>query len=248
MHLSLNAEVVVDRQAHVRQSRRRREPRRKSGRHRLVGEPGRDHRQAARRAADHASGRSARDRARRDHHAAQRRGKSQPVLPARLQSRSRQRLRHDRRRHAGQHADARAQPGLLRHQLPDSRTRRRRAVSRRGRTSPTRATSRPRAPATSTTRRGSIARSCTSRKGTYGFARGAVRRLPEGRQAAICWRRSKPRTTRDRGPFPTRTGSSTACCATARETPSMACRSRSWGITASGTRPRRRRNAPSTRD
>ena len=27
---------------------------------------------------------------------------------------------HDRRRHAGEHADARAQPGLLGHQLPDS--------------------------------------------------------------------------------------------------------------------------------
>src|SRR6185295_3911057 len=52
------------------------------------------------------------DRSRGDHHAAQRRRQSQSVLSARLQSRSRQRLRDDRRRDAGQHADARSQPGL----------------------------------------------------------------------------------------------------------------------------------------
>ena len=49
----------------------------------------------------HAGGRGARDGAGRHHHAAQRRGKSQPVLPARLQPRSRQRLRDDGRGHAG---------------------------------------------------------------------------------------------------------------------------------------------------
>ncbi len=55
-------------------------------------------------------------------------GKANQVLPARLQSRSRHGLRHDGRRHAGQHADAWPRPRLLRPQLPDPRARERRAV------------------------------------------------------------------------------------------------------------------------
>ena len=55
-------------------------------------------------------------------------GKGNQVLPARLQPRSRHRLFHYRRRHAGQHAHARARPWLLRSQFPDSRACQRRAV------------------------------------------------------------------------------------------------------------------------
>ena len=92
------------------------------------GEPGCDHREAARRTAADARRRGARNRPRRDRHAAQRRGQGQPVLPARLQPRSRHRLRDDGRRHAGESADARAWTGLFRPQFPDSRARQRRAV------------------------------------------------------------------------------------------------------------------------
>ena len=66
-------------------------------------------------------GRGARVRARRHRHAAQRRRQGQPVFPARLQPRPRHRLRDLRRRHAGQHADARPRPGLHRPQLADPR-------------------------------------------------------------------------------------------------------------------------------
>ena len=72
--------------------------------------------------------RGPRDRARHDHQPAQRRGQGQPVLPARLQPRSRLRLRADDRRHSGQHADARARAGLRRLELPDPRAGERRAV------------------------------------------------------------------------------------------------------------------------
>ena len=54
--------------------------------------------------------------ARPDRHPAFRRRQSQPVLPARLQSRPRHRPRHLGRRHAGQHAHPRPRPGLRRHQ------------------------------------------------------------------------------------------------------------------------------------
>ena len=57
----------------------------------------------------------------RDRHAAQRRRQGEPVLPARLQPRPRHRLRDLGRRHAGQHADARARPGLQRPELADPR-------------------------------------------------------------------------------------------------------------------------------
>ncbi len=57
--------------------------------------------------------------ARPDRHPAFRRGQSQPVLPARLQSRPRHRSRHLGRRHAGEHAHPRPWPGLCRHELPD---------------------------------------------------------------------------------------------------------------------------------
>ena len=49
-----------------------------------------------------------------------RRRQGQPVLPARLQSRSRHRFRRLCRRHADQPADARPRPGLCRSQLADA--------------------------------------------------------------------------------------------------------------------------------
>ncbi len=73
-------------------------------------------------APDHARRRSARSRPRADHQPAQRRGQGEPVLPARLQPRSRHRLHDDRRRGAREHANPRPRPGLLGPQLPDSRT------------------------------------------------------------------------------------------------------------------------------
>ena len=75
---------------------------------------------------------------------------------------------------------------------------------------------------------------------------GVLRRVTAGRSRAICSRPSKPRPTPVRGRSPTRTRSSTACCATARATTSTACRSPSWAITESGTPPKRRRSARST--
>ena len=60
----------------------------------------------------------------RHRHAAQRRRQGEPVLPARLQPRPRHRLRDLRRRHAGQHADARPRPRLQRPELADPRARR----------------------------------------------------------------------------------------------------------------------------
>ena len=69
----------------------------------------------------HAARRGARVRARRHRHAALGRRQGQPVLPARLQPRPRHRLRDQRRRHAGQHAQPRPRPGLHRPQLPDAR-------------------------------------------------------------------------------------------------------------------------------
>ena len=77
---------------------------------------------------DHAHRRGARDGAGRRDQPAQRRGQGQPVLPARLQPRSRHRLRDDGGRHAGEHADARPRSRLLRSELPDPRARQRRAV------------------------------------------------------------------------------------------------------------------------
>ena len=52
---------------------------------------------------------------------AQRRWQSQPIFPARLQPRSRNRPRHFPRRHADEHADPCAWPGLCGSQYVDSR-------------------------------------------------------------------------------------------------------------------------------
>ena len=60
-------------------------------------------------------------RSRADRDPAFRGGESQPVLPARLQPRSRHRSGHRDRRHAGQHADSRPRPGLHGPQLPHPR-------------------------------------------------------------------------------------------------------------------------------
>ena len=203
LSLALSADVVVVAQADVRQPRGHREPGGEPRRRRAVGEPGRDHRAAARRAAAAARRRSARDGAGRDHHAAQRRGEGEPVFPARLQPRSRQRLRDDRRRHAGQHADPRAQPGLLRHQLHDPGARRRRAVlegavlRRPGRLRDRRRVEHQLRDASS------IGRSCTSRSAAYGFGRALFAASPKVGQRAPARRRSRRRPTTVRGPCPT---------------------------------------------
>ncbi len=68
-----------DRRPDVSQPRRQPESLRESGRHRLLGQPGGDHRGAARGAADHAGRRDSGDRPRDDRQPAQRRGEGQPV-------------------------------------------------------------------------------------------------------------------------------------------------------------------------
>ena len=238
MHLSLNAEVDRHRQAHVRQSGRRREPGREPGRHRASASQG----------AITGKQLEVRPFMRQGEvletvpgviitqHSGE--GKGQSVLPARIQSRSRQRLRHDGRRNSGEHADACAQSGILGHQLSDSGARGRRAVlegpvlCRPGRL---RHGGRVEHQLCHHTR-SSVAH---VEGGTYSFGRVLLGASPKfGR--ATCWRRSKRRPTPARGSFPTRTGSSTACCATARATTSTASRSRSWDTTASGTRRKRR--------
>ena len=83
--------------------------------------------------------------------------------------------------------------------------------------------------------------------GTYDFARGLFAASPK------VGTRPSPRRRRnldelgavDASPIPT--ASTTACSATARVTTPTACRSRPWATTGSGTPPKRRRNAPSTR-
>ena len=215
------------------------DPAQEPRRHRAVGQPGRDHRAAARRAAHHARRRSARDRAGRRHQPAQRRRQSQSVLPARLQSRSRHRLRDDGRRHAGQHADARARPWLFGSELPDSRSWSAACSSRRARTSPIRETSPRPARRTSTTRTRSTARSCASAAAARASARAACRGLAAvGRGPPAGGARSAAqRRTVGRGP--TTSARSTASCATARATRSNGFRSPAWAIAARGTRPTR---------
>ena len=126
--LALSADVVVTGASTFRNVADVENPAAEPRRHRRGGEPGGDHGGTARRPSDHARRRSARNRARTDRQPAQRRGQGQPVLPARLQPRSRHRLRHDGRRRAGQHADGRARARLRGRQLPDPGTGQRRAV------------------------------------------------------------------------------------------------------------------------
>ena len=151
MRLALSADIVVTAPATFRNIADVANPAENLVGHRVVGEPGRDHRRAARGPADHARGRSARDRTGHDRQPAQRRGQSQPVLPARVQPRSRHRLLRHGGRRAGQYANRRACPRLRGRQLADSGAGERRPVQEGSRTSPTRATSPPPAPPTSTT-------------------------------------------------------------------------------------------------
>ena len=161
-----HVDAVVERRrsghghVHISQYCRCRKPGGEPRRHRVRGEPGRHHRRATRSTAPDARRRGARDRARPDHQPAQRRGESQPVLPARVQPGSRDRLREHGGGRAGEHADRRACPRLLRHQLPHPRAGQRRAVQERACTSPTKATSPRPAPPTSTTSISSTGRSC----------------------------------------------------------------------------------------
>ena len=217
-----------DRQVHLHQPRRRRAAGREPGRDRPVGQPGRDHRPSARGPAGDAHRRGARDRAGADHQPAQRRGEGQPVLPARVQPRPRHRLRRDRRRHAGEHADPRPRPRLLRSQLPDPRAGQRRAVLARARTSPSTATSPPPGPATSTTRTAWPGRSSASAAaGRVSPGRWPRRRRPPA--AARCSAPSRCSTTTGRGSGPTTTSRSTACSATPVATRATAIRSRCMG-------------------
>ena len=85
------------------------------------GIAGRDPRRAAEEPARTAPWRGAGIRARRHRHPALGRRQGQPVLPARLQPRPRHRLRHQRQRPAGQHAQPRPWPGLQRLELPAAR-------------------------------------------------------------------------------------------------------------------------------
>ena len=126
--LSLSADVVVTGTATFRNIADIENPAREPGRHRVGGEPGRDHRRTARDRPVMRAGRSARDRARPHRQPAQRGGQGEPVLPARLQPRSRDRLLDDRRRRAGEHADRRPRARLRRHQLSHPRAGQRRAV------------------------------------------------------------------------------------------------------------------------
>ena len=139
----------------------------------------------------------------RDRHPAQRRRQGQPVLPARLQPRPRHRLRHLRRRHAGQHADARAWPGLHRPQLPDPRTGRPHPATARARTTPRTAIS----PSAGSARiayvdRGSRRHSPRSTVGENGYQRAA--RSPARRRPgpARCSTRSSAATTTVPGTCP----------------------------------------------
>ncbi len=86
-------------------------------RHRTGRKPGLCRAEGPSRAAGLPHRRGPRSRAGPRRHPAQRRGQGQPVLPARLQSRSRDRSRPHLRRYAGQHAHAWAWPGLRRYEL-----------------------------------------------------------------------------------------------------------------------------------
>ena len=130
---------------------RRRRPAARAGR-RLARQPARRrrfrqrrHRQpeAARDAHRVPARRTAGSDARPDRQPAQRRRQGQPVLPARLQPRSRHRPAHHGRRHAGQPAQPRARPGLDRPEFPDPRTGRAARLQERARTRRRTATSPP---------------------------------------------------------------------------------------------------------
>ena len=205
--------------------------------------------QADREPADLAAGRSARVRARRDRHPAQRRRQGQPVLPARLQPRPRHRLRDLRRRHAGQHADARARPGLHRPELPDPRAGRSRVDYRKGpyyaedgdfasagvgahRPTSTRL---PRGVGVADARPGRLRPR-------------AARRLGRTRRAATLLYALE--AAHNDGPWQNpenSTASSTACCATrSGDDAQRLQRSPPWPTRPAGTRPTRFRSAPST--
>ena len=85
--------------------------------YRAVRQPGCSHRPTAPCPADSQTRRSTRDGAGRRHQPAQRRGQSEPVLPARVQPGSRHRFRHRRGRDAGEHADAWTWSRLLRSEI-----------------------------------------------------------------------------------------------------------------------------------
>ena len=150
-----------------------------------------------------------------DRHPAFRRGQSQPVFSARLQPRPRHGSRHQRRRHARQHADPWPWAGLCRYQFSDPRTdpvgecpqgsvlRRRRRLQLRRR--PSRST-------TSTSCR-KTSRSSPLAASAIGAGSPPVR--PRSARAR-CSPPSKASNTTARGTCRTMSARSTACCATAR--------------------------------
>ena len=106
----------------ARQGGDQRPPLRQRHRHDRRRVRGHDPRRAAEQPAGAAPGRGAGVRAGRDRHAALGRRQGQPVFPARLQPGSRHRLRDLGRRHAGEHGEPCARPGLQRPELAVART------------------------------------------------------------------------------------------------------------------------------
>ena len=162
---------------------RREWPARAFARRASVRKPGCGHRRTARLASGVAHGRVDGSRAGTHRHAAQRRRQSEPVLPARLQPRSRHGSRDQRRWRAREHADARPWPGLHGHQFRDSGAGASRSNIARAPTTPRPATSPRRARSTCAIAASSMdrwscskaARTTTSRGLLAGFA-GARRR------------------------------------------------------------------------
>ena len=112
-------------------------------------------------------------------HAALGRRQGQPVLSARLQPRSRHRFRDVGSGHAGQHAHARARPGLHRSQLPHPGADHARGLLARGRTSPRTVTFPRRAARASTTPSGSPNGIASLTGGSFGYGRAVLAGSPE---------------------------------------------------------------------
>ena len=226
---------------------RRPRPRRRSARHRFLGQRGRHRPRRPRAPADPAPGRAGRDRAGRHGHAALGRRQGEPVLPARVQPRSRHRLQRLGRRRAGQHADPRPWTGVRRPELPDPRDRRHRPLSqgsvpRRGRRLLDRRLRLDGAGALAA--EGDARRHRRQRRLRTPALRG---QLHARATTAICWSRSRASTRTDPGSAATTTKAPRARCATPRATRRAAGRSPRWATTRTGSPPIRSRGERSSR-
>ena len=248
LRLSVTADVLVSGAARSATSPTSRTLRRTSSasRRRPAKAPSRPRRSSA---SDHARRRSARDRAGPRRHAAQRRRQGEPVLPARLQPRPRHRLRDDRRRRAGQHADARARPGLHGPQLPDPRAGRAASQYKKG---PYFAEEGDFSAAGAANinyvnaARATDRRAWQRRHDGYRAALAGRTRRSVGGGHLLCARRGACTTTAP-GRGPTTIARSTACCATARGDTRNGFVADGHGLPRrTGTRPTRFRSAPST--